>query len=307
MPSLVTHLFLPDDSNNQRPRLLHSQAVMIYVVIFFFLQLGFRVGQFVYPNILGYATNITVEDLLALTNQQREENGLAVLNLDVDLSAAAFQKAEDMFIDNYWAHVAPDGTTPWQFIEGSHYSYLYAGENLAKDFADSEGVVAAWMASPTHRDNILKKEYQDIGFAVVNGKLNGEETTLVVQMFGQRKILAQRSPFISAEAAEIEVPTKISPSPILPSPSPAGIKIPSAIAASFLSTGVIKRPLIDIFSLEKTLSMALISLLFLILVVDGVFVLKRKTIRVVGHNIAHLIFLMALIGLLFLTQKGVIL
>jgi hypothetical protein len=40
------------------------------------------------------------------------------------------------------------------------------------------------MASPTHRDNILSKNYKDIGIAVKTGVLLGKETTLVVQMFG---------------------------------------------------------------------------------------------------------------------------
>ena len=40
------------------------------------------------------------------------------------------------------------------------------------------------MASPTHMENVMRKDYKDIGFAVVNGVLAGEETTLVVQMFG---------------------------------------------------------------------------------------------------------------------------
>ena len=68
-----------------------------------------------------------------------------------------------------------------------------------------------------------------------------------------------------------------------------------------------KRPLIDILALEKRLSLALIILLLCVLVVDGTLVLKRKTIRVVGHNIAHIIFLATLIILVFLTKRGVIL
>lgn len=314
MKTLVTHLFLPDQSNNERPKLLHPQAVMIYVFIFFILQLSFRVGKFVYPDILGYATNIITTDLLSLTNQKRQENGLTALNLNPALSAAASAKAQDMFSKNYWAHVAPDGATPWQFIEGSGYTYLYAGENLAKDFADSQGVVSAWMASPSHKDNVLKKEYQDIGFAIVNGRLNGEETTLVVQMFGQRKSLAQKLPFVPPQAAVAETPPSLSLSPTLAlTPTPFATPIPVAartspmVFSSSLEPVMTKKPLIDILALERTLSLSLMALLLLILGVDGIFVLKRKTVRIVGHNIAHIIFLMALVSLLFLTKKGVIL
>lgn len=312
MRALVTHLFLPRDSNNQRPRILHPEALTFYLVIFFILQLGFRVGKFVYPEILGIATNITVERLLALTNQKRQENGLLPLNLDPTLSAAAFKKAQDMFSKKYWAHLAPDGKTPWQFIEESGYSYLFAGENLAKDFADSDGVVSAWMASSTHMDNILKREYQDIGFAVLNGKLNGEETTLVVQMFGKRKVaLAQKTPFIPARAAIAEVPktlpspAKLSPAPFV-TPTPV-LTVPPVIPPHYLTAGVTKKPLIDILNLERQISLGLVAMLALVLGVDGVIIFRKGTIRAVGHNIAHIIFLGVLLGLIFLTRRGVIL
>ena len=90
-----------------------------------------------------------------------------------------------MIQNNYWSHTAPDGTTPWYWIINSGYDYLYAGENLAKDFIDAHSVLAAWLASPAHRNNILSKNFQDIGVAVIEGNLGGHPTILVVQMFGQ--------------------------------------------------------------------------------------------------------------------------
>ena len=45
--------------------------------------------------------------------------------------------------------------------------------------------MTAWMNSPTHRDNVLRKDFTEVGFAVVDGTLGGEQTTLVVQMFGK--------------------------------------------------------------------------------------------------------------------------
>lgn len=313
MRTLATHLFLPNQSNNQRPRILHPQALAIYLVVFFVLQMGFRVGKFVYPNILGYATNITVENLLTLTNQKRQEAGLASLNLDPILSAAAFKKAEDMFFKNYWSHVAPDGKTPWQFIEGNGYSYLYAGENLAKDFANSNGVVAAWMASASHKDNILKKEYEDIGFAVVNGKLNDQETTLVVQMFGKAKTLAQKPLLIPQKAAIAKTPPvslapTLVPSPtFMLTPTPTMVKLPPEIAVSSFQAAPSQKALVDILNVERSLSLGLVTLLLSVLTVDSLFILKRKTVRVVGKNFAHIIFLVTLIGLIFLTKHGVIL
>ncbi|NMB56617.1 hypothetical protein GYA19_01610, partial [Candidatus Beckwithbacteria bacterium] len=54
----------------------------------------------------------------------------------------------------------------------------------AKDFDNAKDLVAAWMNSPNHKANILNSNYQDIGIAVVMGDFKGEETILIVQMFG---------------------------------------------------------------------------------------------------------------------------
>jgi uncharacterized protein YkwD len=72
---------------------------------------------------------------------------------------------------------SPDGTEPWDFILGEKYDYIYAGENLAKNFSTFDDVVEAWYNSPSHKENLLNKNYTEMGFAIVNGELNGYETT----------------------------------------------------------------------------------------------------------------------------------
>lgn len=130
------------------------------------------------------ASTITSANIIELTNQERVAAGLNALNNNASLVAAAHAKANNMFELQYWDHFGPNGESPWMFISQAGYSYVYAGENLAKGFRTAEGVHEAWMASPTHRDNIMSGNYRDIGVAVVQGTLQGKETTLVVQMFG---------------------------------------------------------------------------------------------------------------------------
>ena len=130
------------------------------------------------------ASSITPTSIISLTNQERSSLGLNSLDNNSKLAAAALAKANDMFEKQYWDHFGPNGETPWQFIRGAGYNYVYAGENLAKGFRTSEGVHEAWMASPTHKANIVSANYKDIGVAVVDGILQGKQTTLVVQMFG---------------------------------------------------------------------------------------------------------------------------
>jgi len=58
------------------------------------------------------------------------------------------------------------------------------GENLAIDFSSSQGVMEAWDNSPLHKKNLLSPYYQEIGVADVSGKFQGQDTTVVVQIFG---------------------------------------------------------------------------------------------------------------------------
>lgn len=124
------------------------------------------------------------ERVYNLTNSERLKNGSGPLAWDYSLYLAARAKANHMFKHDYFEHIAPDGTTPWDFIEGSGYSYLVAGENLAIDFYSFSDLMNAWMNSPKHKDNILDQEFVNIGVAVVRGDFDGRETIIVVQMFG---------------------------------------------------------------------------------------------------------------------------
>jgi len=186
---MIRKIFIPQKNNRKRSLGLHEYALSGYIaVIMFFMLLGYAVS-IGYGDVLGYANNISSSRLLADTNSRRKAAGLNSLTMNASLSKAAKAKANDMFKYNYWAHVSPTGTSPWYFFDKVGYDYIYAGENLAVDFQNSDDVVDAWYNSPAHRDNLLNKHYTEIGFAVVNGKLNGRETTLVVQLFGKPRVI----------------------------------------------------------------------------------------------------------------------
>jgi len=126
-------------------------------------------------------------DFLADTNADRVANGIAPLQLNSQLDAAALAKAEDMVANNYWAHFRPsDGKTPWDFITEAGYNYKVAGENLAKGFRTPGGITNAWMNSPEHRANLLSAKYTDVGFASIYGVIDGQTVLLTVQEFGSR-------------------------------------------------------------------------------------------------------------------------
>ncbi|WKZ30800.1 MAG: CAP domain-containing protein [Candidatus Dojkabacteria bacterium] len=180
---MLRRLFIPTTKNKFRPYLLRKPALVIYTLFLVTFNVGYPAF---FPESASQviASSITAGTLISLTNAERQNLGLTTLTTDSRLTNAAYAKANDMLTKDYWNHFGPNGETPWQFITSAGYTYVYAGENLAKGFSTSEGVHQAWMASPTHRANIVNGNYRDIGIAVVEGELLGEQTTLVVQMFG---------------------------------------------------------------------------------------------------------------------------
>lgn len=178
--TVIKNLFIPTKENKQKPYLLSKVAIAFYTFVLVFVNsFGGLIGISEVQ-----ASSITPQNIIALTNQERVAYGLNTLNTNAQLSAAALAKANDMFEKQYWDHFGPNGESPWQFIRAAGYNYVYAGENLAKGFRTAEGIHEAWMASPTHKANIISGNYKDIGVAVVDGELLGKQTTLVVQMFG---------------------------------------------------------------------------------------------------------------------------
>ncbi|MFA7654782.1 MAG: CAP domain-containing protein, partial [Candidatus Dojkabacteria bacterium] len=203
---MLTSLFVPTKKNNYKPHLLRKVAIVCYSIILVLVNgFGGLLG-------VGYAqaSTITAENIINLTNSERIAWGLNTLQPNSQLSAAALAKANNMFEEQYWDHFGPNGESPWQFIRAAGYDYVYAGENLGKGFRTAEGLHEAWMASPTHKENVISRNYKDIGVAVVDGILLGKQTTLVVQMFGNLT-----SDVHGSSAVEPSVPNVPAPTPVL--------------------------------------------------------------------------------------------
>jgi uncharacterized protein YkwD len=177
-------VLVPHRENQYRPHLIRAHGIIAVLVVALVAQATYSfvsTGQF---SVLGHTSDVQTVELLADTNTEREEAGLSSLQLNDKLSQAAYMKAQNMFKEQYWAHDSPSGVKPWKWFGDVSYSYSYAGENLAKNYPTAEATVDAWMKSATHRENVLNKEYMDVGFAVVDGELKGENTTLVVALYG---------------------------------------------------------------------------------------------------------------------------
>ncbi len=175
--------FIPHEGNQFHPHALRRRslhivggtliAAKVLTVVFVSLYAG-----------EARLTTISPSTIVTQTNMARSARGVAALKTNTALTKAAQAKANDMVANGYFAHISPKKVTPWYWFKKAGYSYTYAGENLAIDYASSEDVISAWLDSPTHRANLLGTRYKEIGVATATGVINGVESQVVVQMFG---------------------------------------------------------------------------------------------------------------------------
>lgn len=303
MFKLLRHYFLPHYSNNQRAKLLHSQTIFLFVLLLLGSSFLFSSTKQHLSGVLGVSVNISAQDLLLLTNEDRSHAGLPVLQLNSQLSQAAEAKAQDMFAKDYWAHFAPDGTSPWDFIHAAGYNYVYAGENLARGFTTAQDTENAWLNSPEHRANIMSTHYTDVGFAVERGRLPGDaDTVLVVEMFGSKSFAPPSNvpPVVAApETAQATKPVPASSSAL------AHVTITPVPTAPVLAA-VRQHPLFDSAYLSRGISLTLLSLFLIVFALDIILTESRKSVRLAGHSFDHLLFLLAILAIAISLGTGVI-
>ncbi len=313
MRELLRHLFLPRETNNYRARVLHHKILLLFTIFFFSAGVLMSIVRTNFPSVLGTFSNISDQQLLDITNSDRQTAGLPPLDLNGDLTQAAVNKANDMFSKDYWAHVSPTGETPWVFIKDAGYNYVYAGENLARGYTTPQSVVAAWMASPEHRANMLSPHYKDVGFAVETGKLNGEDTVLVVEMFGSTNFATE-----NVATKQIQQPAQVA----VASSSPTTVQgtngsssgtladqktnsAPSSNLASSLPAN--QKTLVNGLTFSSASARVIISLFIFVLIMDMIIIERKKIVRFVGHNLDHVIFFSILFIAILILGGGAIL
>ncbi len=125
------------------------------------------------------------DEVFNLINRERKDRDISPLTENDKLNTASLMKIDDMFDKNYFAHTSPAGKEVQDLAEDVGYSYILIGENLAKGrFQKEEDLVDGWMSSPGHKENILKKSYEEAGLAIKSGDYMGNELLMAVQVFG---------------------------------------------------------------------------------------------------------------------------
>lgn len=200
---IIRMAIVPHNKNDYRPHLIRRYGLVSIACVVIGMQIGYN--STLTGRVLGIKCEITINELLEQTNKTRVSYELGSLKLNDKLNQAAYLKAQDMFADQYWAHVAPDGTQPWKWFGDVGYNYSEAGENLAKNFSTTSAAMTAWMNSPGHKANVLNASYTEVGFAVVEGELDGKDTSLVVALYGSPAIstvAGVSTPFSQPEVME---------------------------------------------------------------------------------------------------------
>lgn len=122
------------------------------------------------------------EEVIRLTNAEREKAGLNPLKLDDSLMKAADVRVKEM--GESFSHTRPDGSKYITAAQEAGYSGSYVGENGSAGKSTAEYIVSSWMNSEGHRENILNPNYNYIGVAY-NYNIGSEYGSYCVQIFAR--------------------------------------------------------------------------------------------------------------------------
>jgi uncharacterized protein YkwD len=146
-----------------------------------------------------FALNVAEKEMFELHNETRTAYGLDPLCLSPVLTQAARARSEDMLNRDYFSHYTPGGVTVIDQLRRQGYygyepgDYHSVGENigLGGDFADHdtpEHRFTGWMHSPGHRENILRREFDEVGVGARSGTYQeyDDTSTIYTTVFGGR-------------------------------------------------------------------------------------------------------------------------
>ncbi len=102
---------------------------------------------------------------LCLINEKRAKVGAPALKANGKLRKAATRHVGDMLAHDFFDHTGSDGSSPFQRMTAAGYKWKVAAENLAISYPTATKLVAGWMGSSQHKQNMLNKRYADAGLA----------------------------------------------------------------------------------------------------------------------------------------------
>ncbi|ODA69342.1 MULTISPECIES: CAP domain-containing protein [unclassified Streptomyces] len=104
-----------------------------------------------------------VARVVELVNAERGKVGCSPVKVNPTLTEAAQDHSDDMAASGSMSHTGSDGSSPADRITRAGYNWSTYGENVAYGYSTPEQVMAGWMASPGHKENILNCAFEEIG------------------------------------------------------------------------------------------------------------------------------------------------
>jgi len=131
-------------------------------------------------------------------NQVRRAHGLRLLRLNSRLRAAALFHSNDMGRRGYFEHDSLSGTVFWRRIERFYPSRGFRSWTVGENLLWGSGTYGAafavreWMNSRPHRENLLSREWREVGIGAVHfssapGEYHGRPVTIMTADFGARR------------------------------------------------------------------------------------------------------------------------
>jgi uncharacterized protein YkwD len=111
--------------------------------------------------------------VLCLVDRLRAARHEPALRANHELGSVASGQVASMVRFDYFSDVRPSGQTPMALVYATRYPAHAAAVTVGQNIAWGTGrsatplrIIAAWMASPPHRELILSGEFRDAGVAV---------------------------------------------------------------------------------------------------------------------------------------------
>src|SRR3989344_9404334 len=301
--SILAKYLIASETNNFRPPVLSYKAFILYGILMLILRIFLGV----------FAVQSAAVDsgtIMNLINEERKLRNLTVLITHNSLVEAAQLKSQDMIERDYFAHIDPDGNYVWGKITDAGYGpYKILGENLALDFSTSEGMVKAWLDSPSHRANLLHVDFVNQGLVALYGDYQNTYTNLTTSLFGTlvastnpppappppQPVQQTPPPPVPQVQNKQTVPPPPTPPTAEPLPEASG-ETPSQTPTQTPADGIMKeedekisaRSNFDPFVITRIISTILGLFLLVVLGIDSVIIHKHELQLQRTHSSYHL-------------------
>ncbi len=185
--SRAKDMFIPHPGNDYKPKILHPKRAVLYsslalvckgIVVLTILMIPKQ--AFLLPDVLADQE----QEMNRLIADFRASKNLPKLASNNKLESSSQMKANDMSAFSYFSHQGPEGRGLQYWMRTVGYDYTLAGENLAVGFSDVHDVLKAWIASPTHYQNLAEQEFIENGMGFSSGEFEGRSTVFIAHHFG---------------------------------------------------------------------------------------------------------------------------